>query len=131
MKFYYLFFFILLFQCTTSANLSPDMQAEQNRKATAAKEYTGTLIEITFVNKGGKVMEDIKELYFKINEDEIYFIKFSYTEGSITAADLRPHLNKTITIQGEIKDGLWDVQDDNPMEAQSRIGKYLVVLSIH
>jgi hypothetical protein len=122
---------LLLAGCTTPSAVPVEKTIDKAPiENNLVVSYTGTIIEKTFVNKGGKVMENIKELYFKISEEEIYFIKYQYTEGSITSDDLQPLINQTITINGQIIDGLWDVSEDNPYEAQSRIGKYLVIFSI-
>jgi hypothetical protein len=126
----YIITVLLFVQCTTPAEVPPKKYTNLSKETVSGTIYVGTIIEQTFVNKAGKPMENVKELYFRLSEEEIYFIKYLYSEGAITAEHLRPYLDKPITILGEIRDGLWDVSEDNPYGAQSRIGKYMVVFSI-
>jgi hypothetical protein len=121
---------LLIISCTTTTSVNSESKINPPEENLSGSQYTGTLIEKTFVNKGGKEFNHIKELYFKLSAEEIYFIKYLYTEGSVTANDLRPYINKPITILGEIKEGLWDVTGDSPPEAQSRIGKYIIIYRI-
>lgn len=92
-----------------------------------ASEYTSCqLVEKEFVNKGGKITE-YKELYLRCSIQD-YFIKIC--EGKITLKELEKYIDKGITVEMEIKDGLWDHCSDVPAYAQSRMGTYVVIHKI-
>lgn len=88
---------------------------------------TGKIISQSFVNKVGKEISTIQDLYFETS-GETYFIKFM--DSNISFEEAEKLLDQTITIEGEIRDGMWDVPDDNPEYAQSRTGEYIVIFSI-
>ncbi len=88
--------------------------------------YNCQLIEKEFINKGGK-MGDYKELYLSCSVQD-YFIKFC--ESSITKKDLEPYINKGITVQIEIKDGMWDSCNSGLEQVQSRMGTYIIIKAI-
>lgn len=88
---------------------------------------TCQLIEKEFVNKGGKVTK-YKELYLRCSIQD-YFIKIC--ESNVDAKTLRKYLNKSISVEMEIRDdGMWDICTDDPAYAQSRIGTYVVIKKI-
>ncbi len=87
---------------------------------------TCQLIGKEFVNKAGK-MGNFSEYYLRCSVDD-YFIKLC--ESSIKVSDLEPYLNKGITVEMEVKEGLWDHCSNDPAYAQSRIGKYAVIHKI-
>ena len=89
--------------------------------------YNCQLIEKTFVNKGGKVTE-YTELYLRCSVQD-YFIKFC--ESNVTREDLKPYLNQGISVEVEIKDGMWDHCSEDPAYAQSRTGTYIVIKKIN
>ncbi len=92
-----------------------------------ASEYTSCqLVEKEFVNKGGKITE-YKELYLRCSIQD-YFIKIC--EGKITLKELEKYIDKGITVEMEIKDGMWDHCSDDPAYAQSRMGTYVVIHKI-
>lgn len=97
---------------------------ENHTKDPEIKEFTGKLIEVPFVNKAGRVIPNMGDLFLKIGEEE-YFIKFM--EGKVLRVDLEKYLNQSIKVKGYLSSGLWDT--DNP-EMQSRFGDYMVVLEI-
>jgi len=87
----------------------------------------GKIISKTFINKGGKEISTIHDLYFETDK-ETYFIKFMASNISYEEAlDL---LDQPIEIEGELKDGLWDIPDEDPAYAQSRGGIYLVIHNV-
>lgn len=88
---------------------------------------TGKIVSQSFVNKVGKEISTIQDLYFETS-GETYFIKFM--DSNISFEEAEKLLDQTITIEGEIRDGMWDVPDDNPEYAQSRTGEYIVIFSI-
>lgn len=87
----------------------------------------GTIEEETFVNKGGKEISTIKDLYFNVQNGDTYFIKFM--SSNMTYDEAKANLGKKISVEAKIIDGLWDVADDNPQYAQSRTGPYIVIKS--
>jgi hypothetical protein len=86
----------------------------------------GILIEHPFTSKNGETSE-IMELYLRCSVQD-YFIKFC--ESSVTPSQLRPFLNKSITLEIEMKDGEWDNCLTEDVHVQSRTGKYLAVKGI-
>ncbi len=111
--------FLLLAILTSCSNLK---KVNQNNEI-----MLGTIEEKTFTNKGGKEINTIQDLYFKVQNGETYFIKFM--SSSISYDQAKAQLGKKISVEAEIIDGLWDVPDDNPQFAQSRTGLYIVIKS--
>jgi len=85
----------------------------------------GRLVEVPFVNKGGRKF-NFSELFFKTAEEQ-YFIKLR--DGKVLRKDLEKYLDKNIQLKVILREGTWDTSAGDP-PAQSRIGKYLVVLEI-
>ena len=88
---------------------------------------TGTIEQKTFVNKGGKEISNIQDLYFKTQSGETYFIKFM--DSKITRDQALALKGQKVSAEVEIIDGMWDVPDDNPQFAQSRTGVYVKIIS--
>lgn len=88
--------------------------------------YSCELIEKEFYNKSGKAT-GIRELYLRCSVQD-YFIKIC--ESNVTRKELEPYLDKGITVEVEIKEGLWDHCSDNVAEVQSRMGSYIIIKSI-
>jgi hypothetical protein len=86
----------------------------------------GKIIKNTFKNKANREYKNITELYLK-TEKETYFIKFR--DGKVLRKDLEKYVNKDVQLKVILREGTWDTSAGDP-EAQSRIGKYLVVLEI-
>lgn len=86
----------------------------------------GVLIKKQFVNKGGRAIKDVFDLYL-VNENIETFVKVS--GGNYKTKDLEKYLGKQMLYAVEMRDGNWDTQDGNH-EMQSRIGKYCVILKI-
>lgn len=120
----YLCFFIfsLLFSCTSNKEVTTGNKMALSEPGTISCQ----LIEKEFINKGGKVQE-YKELYLRCSVQD-YFIKFC--ESNVTSMELEPYLNSGITVKMEIREGRWDHCEGDPDYAQSRIGKYVVILAI-
>ena len=116
----------LLFACQTNSKTTID--EPQGLKKSDAKPYIYNcqLIEKEFINKGGKAT-GIKELYLRCSVQD-YFIKLC--ESNVSKKELTPYLDKGISVEVEIKDGLWDHCSDNIAEVQSRMGDYIVIKSI-
>ena len=87
----------------------------------------GKIISENFVNKVGKEISTIQDLYFETG-GESYFIKFM--DSKITYEEAAKYLNQTIEIEGEIREGMWDISDADPGYAQSRTGYYIVIIKI-
>ena len=111
----------------------------KNKTSVPASDSTqiirGLIVEKPFVNKVGKA-SDFKEMYFRLSVQD-YFIKFC--ESKITKAQLQAHLDslpeagplgdKAVTLEIEIKNGEWDICDEE-YPVQSRVGDYIVVYRI-
>lgn len=131
-----LFLAIIVGACQFKANLNKSKVSEKEVimleepieeseiKAPEIKEFTGEIIEEPFVNKAGRVIPNVGDLFFK-TEGKKHFIKLM--EGKVLRVDLEKYLNQTIKVKAYLTDGLWDT--DNP-EMQSRIGVYMVVLEM-
>jgi hypothetical protein len=87
--------------------------------------YSGTIIKQNFVDKGGRVHQDIFDLYFKTDQGKI-FIKIS--EGHVKRDEILKYLDKEIVVKAKlISWGLWDSDDPN---VQSRVGDYFIFYEI-
>jgi len=122
--------YILLITLISSCNNSKDVISTQSKGLSMSDAkpniYNCQLIEKEFVNKGGKITT-FKELYLRCSVQD-YFIKLC--ESNLTRDELEPYINKGISVEVEIKDGLWDHCSENEAEVQSRMGTYIVIKSI-
>ncbi len=116
---------ILLFGigCSTSKSKTSDKSTQFPKPVT----LNGKIVIKAFVNKVGETSQTMQDLYFETSED-FYFIKF--TESEISDAEAMAVLNKPIGIEGEIREGFWDVSDDEGSFVQSRSGPYLVITKV-
>ena len=107
--------------CETSKISSNSME----KKSQDSDKFiiSGQIVEKSFIKKNGQ-SAGFSELYFRASVQD-YFIKFC--ESNITKNDLEPFVDKVVTVHAEIKDGSWDICEDDPAEMQSRIGAYMVV----
>lgn len=96
------------------------------REKQASKYTTCQLIQKNVINKGGKIQE-YSDYYLRCSIQD-YPVKLC--ESSVTGEQLHPYLNQGITVRMEIKEGMLDHCDDNPAYAQSRTGRYAVILEI-
>ena len=122
----------LVYACGSTQEAAP----VKNKTADVPTEdgkyiITAPIVYKSFVLKNGKVSEHSE--YYVRRSIQDYFIKFC--EGNVTVAELEKHLNKqkgdikSLTLEIEIKDGLWDSCDDENM-VQSRTGPYIVIYRI-
>lgn len=111
------------FSCST-----PKDQEAKKENHIVENTMKGKIISETFVNKGGKEISTIHDLFFETDQGT-YFIKFM--DSNISYEEAAALINQSVTIEGEIRDGFWDVPDDNPQYAQSRTGPYLVINKIY
>lgn len=118
-----LFSLLSFFSCSV-----PKDQETKKESQTADNTMKGKIISETFVNKGGKEISTIHDLFFETDQNT-YFIKFM--DSNISYEEAAALINQSVTIEGEIRDGFWDVPDDNPQYAQSRTGPYLVISKIY
>ena len=116
-------FFLIACSTTKPVNKKPQGLQMSDAKPNI---YNCQLIEKEFVNKGGKITT-FKELYLRCSVQD-YFIKLC--ESNLTRDELEPYINKGISVEVEIKDGLWDHCSENVAEVQSRMGTYVVIKSI-
>lgn len=105
---------------------TPEAQ-EKSTTETQKNTMKGKIVTKSFVNKGGKEIPTFKDLYFE-TEKETYFIKFM--DSKITYEDAKKYVDQWVEIEGEVREGMWDVPDDDPGYAQSRTGYYVVIFSI-
>lgn len=117
-----IYLFPLLFACASATT----QETTKFHEKKLGEPNTCQLIEKEFVNKGGKITE-YKELYLRCSIQD-YFIKLC--ESKVTKKELEKYLNKGITIEMEIKEGMWDHCNDNPAYAQSRVGNYVIIKKI-
>ena len=88
--------------------------------------WKATVVKIPFVNKRGKVMADMAELYLQ-KDGERYFIKFR--GGQVLRKDVERYIGKEITVELSLRKGNWDTDDSNDYQ-QSRVGEYVVLYKI-
>ena len=94
--------------------------------------FTAPVVKKQFVKKNNQPT-DFYEYYLQRSIQD-YFIKFC--ESKITRKDLEAYLEKqddliqTITVEAEIREGLWDRCPGDEHEVQSRMGNYVVIYRI-
>ncbi len=86
--------------------------------------FSGQLVEVPFINKGGRLIEGVSSLFLQTETDK-YFIKLY--EGDVLLTDLKKQLNKPLKVKGYKRFGLWDSDDPN---VQSRVGNYVAIFEI-
>ena len=84
------------------------------------------LVEKSFMSKSGDGTE-IKELYLSCSIQD-YYIKIC--ESAVTREELSKYIGSGIGVKMEIIDGTWDICDGDPLEKQSRTGRYVIIHSI-
>jgi len=105
----------------------PDVKTSKNRIEIVAPVVTRPL-----TNKKG-VKTAIIEYYVQRSIKD-YFVKFC--ESEVTQAQIEDALEsstglvKTVRLEVEIKDGLWDDCNDESEQVQSRMGEYMVVYKV-
>jgi len=87
----------------------------------------GTVLHLPRKTREG--IQDEKEFYIRIDELN-YFVKFS--ESKVTPNDLKKHINKTIVIEGTIKNGPWEAPKpgtlaSNEQGEKTRAGMYITI----
>lgn len=124
------FIYIIVIALISGCNNSEEIISTQNKSLTMADAkpniYNCMLIEKEFVNKGGKIAV-FKELYLRCSIQD-YFIKLC--ESNLTHEELEPFIGKGISVEVEIKDGMWDHCNENEAHVQSRMGPYAVIKAI-
>lgn len=121
--------YLISLSLIVACNNSKEIAQSKGMSKTEAKPYIYScqLIEKEFVNKGGK-MTGFKELYLRCSVQD-YFIKLC--ESSVTKKELEPYIDKGISVEVEVKDGMWDHCSDNLAEVQSRMGPYIIIKKIN
>jgi hypothetical protein len=92
------------------------------------KTYEGKIISDAFVNKVGEKSEDWSDLYFEIEDKGRHFIKF--TDSTFTRKEAVELMDKSIKIEGSIREGYLDCEENLEYEVQSRMGKYLIITKV-
>ena len=113
-------FSILNFSCKTNQKIAKEKVSVDY----TLKIYEGKIVKVQFIDKGGRVHEDIYSYYFE-TENEKLFIKIQ--EGKVHRDNITKYYNKLIKINGYKSFGLWDTDDPN---VQSRVGDYIVIYDI-
>jgi hypothetical protein len=85
---------------------------------------TGKILEVPFVNKGGRLIQGAESLFLEVKTQQ-YFIKIQ--AGNLSREALKELLGQRIKLEGEIAYGSWDSDDPN---IQSRIGEYVAIFKI-
>jgi hypothetical protein len=88
------------------------------------KTYEGKVKKVPFVNKAGRKIADVFNLFFETSGKK-YFIKSS--EGDVIYSELKNFINKPIKVKAHKTFGLWDTDDPN---VQSRIGEYFCIIEV-
>lgn len=114
-----IFLLILGTACTMAKSNSGEKKAQDPEHL----KMSGEIVEHQFIKKNGEPA-DFTELYFRASVQD-YFIKFC--ESSVSLNELKPFVDKVVTIEAEIKNGHWDICPGDEQEAQSRVGYYIVV----
>jgi hypothetical protein len=127
--FFLAFLGLLISACGSTQGISSTMNKTEDLSTGEGKYIiSAPIIEKSFVQKKGNNTEFIE--YYVQRSVQDYFIKFC--EGKVTVAELEKHLKKqkgdikSLTLEIEIKDGLWDSCDENNM-VQSRTGEYIII----
>lgn len=121
----------LLYACKNSKHTAVTTKPRYEKTAENKYVISGQIVFEKFVGKNGK-QADFTEAYMRQSVQD-YFIKFC--ESTVTRKELETYLAEkkdplnSITIEGEIREGSWDICDSN-IEQQSRIGKYVVIYKI-
>lgn len=120
------FFFIILL--ITACHNTEEMNKNHEKKPQDPNKMilTGPLVEKPFYKKNGE-KADFTELYLRASIQD-YFIKFC--ESNVGRSAVEPFIDQVISVQGEIKNGNWDICPADPSEMQSRIGPYIIIQSI-
>lgn len=115
--------------CGTSDNVeTPSIKKEDKQLANGHFIINAQIVQHHFESKNGKVSE-FKEYYVRRSVQD-YFIKFC--EGGVTVVEIEKALKKqkgeikTLTLEIEKKDGMWDSCDSENL-VQSRTGEYIVI----
>jgi hypothetical protein len=88
------------------------------------KTYEGKIKEVPFVNKAGRKIAGVSNLFFE-TAGKKYFIKSS--EGAVIYSELKKLINKPVKVKALKTFGLWDTDDPN---VQSRIGEYFCIIEV-
>lgn len=84
----------------------------------------GKVLEVPFVNKGGRLIEGVESLFLEVGTQQ-YFIKIQ--AGKVSRPALKKLVGQEIKLEGKIANGLWDSNDPT---VQSRVGEYVVIFKI-
>ncbi|MDF1671916.1 MAG: hypothetical protein P1U41_00285 [Vicingaceae bacterium] len=122
----YIFFLIFIFGCNNTKSVTVEKSQSISKENATPNIYNCQLIEKEFVNKGGKIAV-FKELYLRCSVQD-YFIKLC--ESNLTHEELEQYIGNGISVEVEIKDGMWDHCDENQAHVQSRMGPYAVIKSL-
>ncbi len=94
------------------------------------KKLQGKIVQRSFINKRGKVIPDVFDLYLEQCDGTRIFIKTIVDSGGMTKEELLPYLNQSVTVQASPMNGELDSSPNLDYPVQSRIGGYLLIHSI-
>jgi len=104
--------------------LKQEETLEQETMEPEIKEFSGTIVEVPFINKGGRRIEGASSLFLETAEGK-YFIK--HYEGDVSMIEVEKYIDKPIKVKAYKTFGLWDTDDPN---VQSRVGDYVAIFEI-
>ncbi|MDX2360392.1 MAG: hypothetical protein QNK23_06275 [Crocinitomicaceae bacterium] len=84
------------------------------------------LIQKPLILTNGEVTETM-EFYLRCSAAD-HFIKLC--ESTVTEEDLIKYLDQGLPAELEIREGAWDICEDDPKEMQSRVGTYVIILEL-
>jgi len=108
--------------------MQKDISTTKNKTVSNSDKFilSGQIVEHAYIKKNGKATNK-QELYFRASIQD-YYIKFC--ESGVSETDIKPYLNKTITVDAEIINGEWDNCSDSVQNVQSRTGNYMVIKAV-
>ncbi len=129
---YRLYFIIslLIFGCNTTKTIVMTLPYPIENKN--SQNMHVEFVKKSFKNKIGKVQSEFEEYYVRMSVQD-YFVK--WCDSNVSLEEVEKRLNtqsgliKTLEVELEIRDGLWDACDTNEM-VQSRTGKYVVITKL-
>lgn len=93
------------------------------------EKYTGKILKRSFVNKAGKTIPHVFDLYFETQEKN-YIILQRKHQDALDSNFLEQEVDKEVIVLATIQEGLWDDDGNSPYPVQSRFGPYMVIFRI-
>jgi len=87
----------------------------------------GKIVKENMQTKKGTRLEGVQDYYF-VTANRSYFIKTAVGEYSNT--ELEKYVGKLVTVNCMSYYGTWDIASDDPSYAATRMGDYILIISI-